>query len=104
MQITNEYIASLQKKVEDANDHKREAEIALKDAQKKQKQRRYYVIGEIVTRCFPELTKIAPGNKQENAERFGQFEAFLQLIASDEKWRELYLETLPDDCKKGGNA
>ena len=101
MKITNENIEALHKRVEDANIQKREAARELRRAQRKQEQHRYYVIGEIVvTKCFPELTTIAPGNKKENAERFGQFEIFLQAVASDERWRELYLNSLPDNGKK----
>ena len=96
MEITNNKIDALQKKVDEANIQRREAERALKQAKKKQDNHRIFALGEIVIKLFPELKARIPGKtKKENAEIFGQFEAFLQLVASDEKWRELYLETLP---------
>ena len=69
-----------------ANTHKqRLAQREANEAAKKQNRWRNYIIGEMVTRCFPEVTRFEPGNADETALRFAPLEAFLSVLASDEQ-------------------
>lgn len=64
-----------QKKVEQRNE---------REAKKKMEQRRRYIIGELVTKYFPEVERFEPGTKAENAVIFEPLEAFLSTLAADQ--------------------
>lgn len=55
-----------------------------KEAQRKKNQRRNYVIGEMVTKYFPEVVRFEPGNKEHNAIEFQPLEDFLSLLAANQ--------------------
>lgn len=57
----------------------------ISEEQKKMTQRRNYIIGELVSKYFPEVKTFEPGTKAENAERFQPLEAFLTELAADQK-------------------
>lgn len=57
----------------------------IKDAQKRKEQRRNYIIGELVSKYFPELLKLNPGTKAENHITFEPFESFLTVLAADKE-------------------
>ena len=98
-------ITELKQKIEALEKQKRIEIRKHREEEKKKHQHLCYVIGEKVINIFPELAEIAPGkNNKENDERFGWFEAFLQLVASDNKWKEQFLESFPSDTKKDGDA
>ena len=58
-------------------------EKAARDKLKKLNDRRNYILGELLCKHFPELTKLEPGTKEENAARFAPFENFLSALADD---------------------
>lgn len=43
------------------------------------------IIGELVTKYFPEVLKFEPGTKAENAVTFEPLEAFLSELATDQE-------------------
>lgn len=59
-----------------------------RDEKNKKDQRRNYIIGELVTRYFPEVLKFELGTKDENAVTFEPLEAFLSELASDQELME----------------
>lgn len=46
---------------------------------------RNYIIGELVSKYFPEVCEIEPGTSDENEGRFQLVEAFLAALANDEE-------------------
>lgn len=48
-------------------------------------QRRNYVLGELVTKYFPEVTVLRPGTKEENKITFVPVETFLTVLAEDKR-------------------
>lgn len=68
----------------DSAKHQQRAEQReARERQKKTVQRRNYIIGELVSKYFPEVKKFEPGTKAENAERFQLLDAFLSVLAAD---------------------
>lgn len=63
-----------QKRIEVRNEH---------ELQKKKDQRRNYILGELVTKYFPEVLGIDPGNNDENSINFKPVEMFLSVLSSD---------------------
>lgn len=62
----------------------RRAEIKKeRDIQKRKDQRRNYIVGELVTKYFPELTNLEPGTKAENLVIFEPLEAFLSALSTN---------------------
>lgn len=45
--------------------------------------RRNYILGELVSQYFPEVTKFEPGTKAENAARFAPFIGILKILSGD---------------------
>ncbi len=67
---------------------KRQRKIQLKkdrDIRKKKDQRRNYIIGELVSKHFPEVLNLEPGTKAENAVTFASIESFLSALAADQE-------------------
>lgn len=56
-----------------------------REAKRKKDQRRNYVIGELVTKYFPEVLSLEPGTKAENAVTFKTLEAFLSALSADKE-------------------
>lgn len=54
-----------------------------KEAEKKKNQHRNYIVGELVTKYFPEIKDLDPGTKAENMVRFGPLEKVLSVLSSD---------------------
>lgn len=63
----------------------RVAQRQEREAQKKIAQRRNYVLGELVTKYFPEVTALRPGTKEENKITFAPVETFLTVLAEDKR-------------------
>ena len=53
-----------------------------RERQKKESQRRYYIVGEIFCNHFPAVTNLPLGKKAQNAKTFLPLEDFLKSIAS----------------------
>lgn len=74
-----------------ALEQKRRAENRReREKEKKLKQRRYYIIGELVCKYFPDLSKLNPGTKEQNKETFKALESLLSEISSDTIMIEKY--------------
>ena len=56
-----------------------------RELQEKKDKRRNFIIGELVTKYFPEVSSIELSAKAENAECFSPLEAFLIELASDQE-------------------
>ena len=56
-----------------------------RELQEKKNKRRNFIIGELVTKYFPEVSSIDLSAKAENAECFSPLEAFLIELASDQE-------------------
>ncbi|WMC91320.1 hypothetical protein [Kineothrix sp. MB12-C1] len=56
-----------------------------KEAKRKKDQRRNYIIGELVTKFFPEVLYFEPGNKADNVTIFLPLETFLQILSVDQE-------------------
>lgn len=56
-----------------------------RDAKKKKDQRRNYIVGEMVTKYFPELMCLEPGTNAENVDRFWQLEAVLSMLSDNKE-------------------
>lgn len=71
------------KRIDAAERKRRQEERAAQEAQKKQDSRRNYIIGELVTKYFPDVTTLEPGTQNENLARFETLEAFLCVLSTD---------------------
>ena len=56
-----------------------------REIKKKQNQRRNYIIGELVTKYFPETLKFEPGTKDENIVIFEPLEVYLSVLAANKE-------------------
>lgn len=63
----------------------RVAQRQEREAQKKVNQRRFYILGELVTKYFPEVNVLQPGTKEENKITFAPVETFLTVLAEDKR-------------------
>lgn len=54
-----------------------------REAKKKKDQRRNYIIGELISKYFPEVLKLELGTKAENAITFEPLEVFLSILSND---------------------
>ena len=65
-------------------EHQKRVERKIENDKKmKLIRRRNYIIGELVTKYFPELLNLEPGNKDQNAVTFKPVESFLLALAAD---------------------
>ena len=65
-------------------EHQKRIERKIENTKKiKLSHRRNYIIGELVTRYFPEVLNLEPGNKDQNAVIFKPVEAFLSALTAD---------------------
>jgi len=94
MKTTADRITGARKKVDE---HERQLRLKLKeerDAEKKRNQKINYIIGELVTKYFPELLQYEPGTKAENSLRFKPVEAFISTLADNSE----LLKQIADEC------
>ena len=75
--------ANANRRVAAAEQKKRQEERAAQEAQRRKDSRRNYIIGEVVSRYFPDVRNIEPGTDVENQTRFEPLEAFLYVLSSD---------------------
>lgn len=78
-----ERTANANRRVAAAEQKKRQEERAAQEAQRRKDSRRNYIIGEVVSRYFPDVRNIEPGTDVENQTRFEPLEAFLYVLSSD---------------------
>lgn len=81
---------TFEERLTQANDriagYEREMRVQERQSQensKRQNQRRNHLIGELVTKYFPEVSAIEPGTNEENSTRFEPLEAFLYVLSTD---------------------
>lgn len=81
---------SIHKRVQNADAHiehyKHEQRLEQKMAREERQrrnQRRNYIIGELVTEFFPEVSDFEPGTREQNEVQFRPLRAFLAELASD---------------------
>lgn len=104
MDTMNERFAKLTEKINALEKERKIEERKIKEAEKKRKQHRFYVVGEIVVKEFPGLEKIIPGTKAENKKVFAGFERFLKELSSDEKITLLYQKCMEQVSENNGNV
>ena len=63
-----------------------------REAEKKKNQRRNYIVGELVTKHFPEIMALEPGTKAENTVRFEPLNAFLSILSANQKLLDIIKE------------
>lgn len=80
---TEERSASAKKRIDIAEQKRRQKERTTQEEQMRQDSRRNYIIGELVTKYFPEVTTFEPGTNAENRTRFKSLEAFLYVLSTD---------------------
>lgn len=78
-----ERTANANRRVAAAEQKKRQEERAAQEAQRRKDSRRNYIIGEVVSRYFPDVRNIEPGTDVENQSRFESLEAFLYVLSTD---------------------
>lgn len=78
-----ERVANANRRIAAAEQKKRQEERAAQETQRRKDSRRNYIIGELVTRYFPELREYEPGTDAENQTRFKPLEAFLYVLSTD---------------------
>ena len=88
MMTIEERIEKTKEKVRQLERQKRVEQRKEREAKKKMDQRRNYIIGELVTKYFPEVEKFEPGTKVENDIIFEPLESFLSTLAADQTLME----------------
>lgn len=71
-----------------------------RDEKRKQDQRRNYIIGELVTKYFPEVIKFEQGTKIENTVTFEPLETFLSELAADQELMKILRERVASKIKQ----
>ena len=84
----------IEQKIESLQRQKKAIKRQEREAEKKRKQRLYYITGELFIKYFPDILNINPGNKSENAKNFAPLEQFFDMLASDKMTMELFKECL----------
>ena len=86
MSTIDEVIANSKKRAEHARREKRLQDRLAREHKRKTDARRHYIIGELVTKYFPEVLYFEPRRtKAENAVEFKPLEALLAMLAADEE-------------------
>lgn len=104
MEVTNESIAKLTQKIKALEMQKRAQQKKQREEQRKTDSRRFYIIGELVVKFFPELNEIKPGTKAQNAENFNGCIKFLETISADEKIADFFQDCIQDKPENSGNV
>ena len=104
MENNNNRIDTLTQKLDALKKQERIGKKQLREELKKQHQRRCYILGEIVLEHLPELEKIIPGNKEQNAERFHCFDAFFKSVVSNKDFMDIFGAGVQNALKKDGDA
>ena len=81
-----------------------ERNIKLKDYRKKEQQRkidirRNIIIGEIITKYFPDVVHFQPQlNKTKNDIEFAKLEIIVSILADDEEYMKLLIDKANKKC------
>ena len=75
-----ERITKAKDRVAKLEQQRRLEERREREAKRKKDQRRNYIIGDLVTKHFPEISRFEPGNTAE----FAPFETFLSVLAANQ--------------------
>lgn len=78
-----ERTANANRRLTAAEQQKRLAHRNVQEAQRRKDSRRNYIIGELVTKYFPDVLSLEPGTQDENTIRFELLEAFLCVLSTD---------------------
>ena len=81
MSNTNEKISASREKLAKLKQQQRAEEKYKREQQKKKDSRRHYIVGELVVKYFPELSRFEPGTKAGNISEFAPLENFLSILA-----------------------
>ena len=81
----NEKIIKSKEKIAKLEQQRRVEKRREREAERKKSSRRYYIIGELVAKYFPEFQRFEPGTKAENAVKFKPLETFLSVLAADQE-------------------
>jgi hypothetical protein len=81
----NEKIVKAKDRIAKLEHQQRVEKRRTREAERKKNSRRYYVIGELVTKYFPEVQRFEPGTKAENAVEFKPLETLLSVLAADQE-------------------
>ena len=84
MLTIEERIARSEERIAKLKQQKRIEERKEREAKKKKDQRRNYIIGELVSKYFPEVLNLEPGTKAENTITFEPLEVFLSVLSSEQ--------------------
>ena len=103
MQTIDERISKAQEKLTQLQQKKRIEQRKEREAKKKKDQHRNYIVGELVTKYFPQILNLGPGTKAENAVTFKPFETFLSKLAKDQKIVELLEKEISKSSSQNQN-
>ncbi len=81
----NEKITKTKEKIAKLENQRRMEKRCAREAERKKNSRRYYIIGELVAKYFPEFQRFEPGTKAENAVEFKPLETFLSVLSTDQE-------------------
>lgn len=81
----NEKITKAKDKVAKLEHQRRVEKRRTREAERKKNSRRQYIIGELVSKYFPEVQRFEPGTKTENAVEFKPLDTFLSVLAADQE-------------------
>jgi hypothetical protein len=81
----NEKITKAKDKVAKLEYQRRVEKRREREAERKKNSRRQYIIGELVSKYFPEVQRFEPGTKIENAVEFKPLDTFLSVLAADQE-------------------
>lgn len=73
------------KRITESQHQQRLAHKQAQDKQRRDAQRRNYIIGELVSKYFPEVCDIEAGTEAENKVRFEPLEAFMAVLSADKE-------------------
>ncbi|MGN0679865.1 MAG: hypothetical protein ACI4JS_09405 [Oscillospiraceae bacterium] len=72
-----------------------------REKKKKESQRRYYIVGELFCKYFPDVNDLKPGTKSENEIEFQALDRFLSQL-SGEPEQEVFRQIIKD-CRGSQN-
>ena len=89
MSAIDEIISSSKKRAEQARQDKRLQDRLDREQKRKADARRHYIIGELVTKHFPEVLRFEPRRtKAENAVEFAPLEVLLSALTANKELME----------------
>lgn len=77
-------------------EQRRISERQEREKKKKKDQQRNYVIGELVSKYFPEVLNLEPGCKANNAVEFDLFESLLSVLSHNQE----YIDKLKKEAQR----